>query len=117
MTRGLDIFLKQSKEMNLLRRKEVRDQYEYLLRHSCTTPVWFSEQQFKSFMEWDTDALASSAYDGSLSLHLAAQYPPIHCFKYVFEVGIRYFPKKKELACEKHGREKSDEGGRASLDR
>jgi hypothetical protein len=117
----------QLRRMGLLKKEDIRN---YNLISSILYnggPAGFAERRFCFLVEWDPPSLLqqhSSDEFGdtcSIPLHHAAHNSYIYVFQFVFEYGIRYFPKKKginllfkineddntpfQLACDKFGYE------------
>jgi hypothetical protein len=109
-TKYLQVLI-QLRKLGLLSQKDIH-LYD-LLRKLCNGKTfstekeyhYFSENRFKFLVEWDPSALilfdgVQSDRNRMLPIHIAALSSKINIqkLKFVFEYGIRYFPKKKGLS-------------------
>jgi hypothetical protein len=82
------------RRMDLLKKEDIQNYG--LLNNVCRRP-YLSKKTLRYLIEWDLNAvLHTDQYD--LPLHDAANISPyIQVFQFVFEAGIKYFPKKKGI--------------------
>ena len=94
----------QLRRMGLLKKKDIRN-CNLIYSILYNGGPGFSERRFRFVVEWDpTSLLQERIYDYEIRkntciipLHHAALNSYIHVFQFVFEYGIRYFPKKKGI--------------------
>ncbi|OEU23445.1 hypothetical protein FRACYDRAFT_233615 [Fragilariopsis cylindrus CCMP1102] len=84
------------RRMDLLKKEDIQN---YGLLKNLRRRPPFGKKRFRFLIEWDFYALLHPDQYGDLPLHNAVyKYSPsIQLFKFLFEAGIRYFPKKKGI--------------------
>jgi hypothetical protein len=86
----------QLRRIGLFKKEDI--QRHTLLNTLCTNCLYFPEKRFRFLAEWDPNALINTNTHGHLLLHCAACRTSIQVFRSIFEVGIRYFPKKEGIS-------------------
>jgi hypothetical protein len=103
----------QLRRMGLLKKEDIRN-YNLVYSILYNGGPGFAERRFRFLVEWDPTSLLQQQQqqqhtsddddDGEIGdtsciipLHHAAHNSYIHIFQFVFEYGIRYFPKKKGI--------------------
>ena len=79
------------RQLDLLKKEDIQS---YDLLHKLCQGYFFPEKRFKMLVEWDPNALTQTDRFGELPFNEAT----IQGFRFVFEYGIRYFPKKKGIS-------------------
>ena len=83
------------RRMDLLKKEDIQNYG--LLNNLCRRP-YLSKKTLRYLIEWDLNAVLHTDRYGDLPLHDAAnKSPSIQVFQFVFEAGIKYFPKKKGI--------------------
>ncbi|OEU10362.1 hypothetical protein FRACYDRAFT_247395 [Fragilariopsis cylindrus CCMP1102] len=112
------------RRMDLLKKEDIQN---YGLLNNLCRPPYFSEKRFRFLTEWDVNAVLYTDRYGDSPLHKAVEYSlSVQVFPFVFEAGIRHFPKKKgiqllfsknrlgdtpfQLACRKFGQKQVIKG-------
>jgi hypothetical protein len=86
------------RQLDLLKKEDIQS-YDLLHRLSREDHDYTPKKRYKMLVEWDPNALTQTCDRyGQLPLNKASVYCSIQGFQFVFEYGIRYFPKKKGIS-------------------
>ncbi|OEU06886.1 hypothetical protein FRACYDRAFT_278048 [Fragilariopsis cylindrus CCMP1102] len=80
------------RQLDLLKKEDIK-RYELLHKLSHCNYI-FTEKRYQMLVEWDPNALTQTDRHGVLPFNIAT----IQGIQFVFEYGIRYFPKKKGIS-------------------
>ncbi|OEU12999.1 hypothetical protein FRACYDRAFT_243419 [Fragilariopsis cylindrus CCMP1102] len=80
----------QLRKMGLLKKEDIQ-------MYNLLNGLFVPEKRFRFLVAWDPSALTHTNKNGYLPIHSPNYRYSIRGFKFVFEYGIHYFPKKKGI--------------------